>query len=92
MSKCKRQVYDNAFKLPVVNYAENCNNCAAQREFGVSEKLVCYWRKTEDKIAPKSQKRKVISISPYDHLETKLNNWVQDLRKSSFALTRISRS
>lgn len=62
MPKRQRQAYDNAFKLRVVEYAENSNNCAAQREFGVSEKLVRDWRKTKDKIAdaPKTQKRKVI--------------------------------
>ena len=90
MSKRKRQAYDNAFKLRVVDYAESSNNCAAQREFGVSDKLVRDWRKTKDKIADasKTQKRKVICISPYDNLESDLNNWVQDLRKSGFGVTR----
>ena len=58
----------------------------------MSDKLVRDWRKTKDKIAdaPKSQKRKVIRISPYDHLESDLNNWVQDLCKSGFGVTRNS--
>jgi len=63
---------------------------ALLREFGVSEKFVRDWGKTIDEIAdaPKSQKQKVIRISPYDNLKTELNNWVQDLRMSGFRVTR----
>ena len=39
-SKRKRNSYDSAFKLKVIEYAENHNNCAAEREFGVTEKMV----------------------------------------------------
>ncbi|KAH3862337.1 hypothetical protein DPMN_003797 [Dreissena polymorpha] len=39
--KRKRQAYDNAFKIRVIEFVENLNNnSAAEREFGISEKLV----------------------------------------------------
>ena len=36
----KRHSYTARYKLTVVEFAEKTNNCAAQRKFGVSEKLV----------------------------------------------------
>ena len=39
--KRKRQAYDNAFKIRVIEFADNLNiNSAAEGEFGISEKLV----------------------------------------------------
>ena len=49
--KRKRQAYDNAFKIRVIEFAENLNNnSAAEGEFGISEKLVRDWRKNKDTI------------------------------------------
>ena len=58
-SKRKRNSYDSAFKLKVIEYAENHNNCAAEREFGVTEKMVREWRKKKSELggARKSAKR-----------------------------------
>ena len=39
--------YDVGFKLKVVKYARKTNNCAATREFTLSEKPVKDWRKAE---------------------------------------------
>ena len=36
----KRNKYTAQFKLAVITFAENSNNSAARREYGVSEKLV----------------------------------------------------
>ena len=41
----KRLKYDAGIKLKVVVFAKKKNNCAAAREFGVNDKLVCDWRK-----------------------------------------------
>ena len=41
----KRMKYDAGFKLKVVEFAKKTNNCAAAREFTISEKLVRDWRK-----------------------------------------------
>jgi transposase-like protein len=38
--KRKRASYDAAFKLKLIKYAEEHGNRAADREFGVSEKLI----------------------------------------------------
>ena len=44
-----RRSYTAAFKLEVVNYAEeNGGNVAAQHKFGVSEKVVRGWRKQKE--------------------------------------------
>ena len=43
----KRMKYNAGFKLKVVEFAKKTNNCAAAREFTISEKLVRDWRKTE---------------------------------------------
>ena len=90
MSKRKRSAYDNSFKLRVVEFAEKTNNCDAEREFGVSEKLVRDWRKTKGKIAegPKTQKRRVVRLSPYEGLEKDLFLWVSELRQSGHVVTR----
>ncbi|KAH3704136.1 hypothetical protein DPMN_079191 [Dreissena polymorpha] len=50
MPKRKRVAYDNSFKIRVIEFAETSNNCAAEREFGVSEKLVRDWCKSKDRI------------------------------------------
>lgn len=48
MSKRKRMSYDVSFKLKVVEFAEKKSNCAAEREFGVTEKMVRDWRNKKD--------------------------------------------
>ncbi|KAH3747445.1 hypothetical protein DPMN_181872 [Dreissena polymorpha] len=61
--KRKRQAYDNASKIRVVEFVENLdNNSAAEREFGISEKLVRDWRTNKDTIVsgPNKQKRRVV--------------------------------
>jgi len=46
----KRNKYTAQFKLAVITYAENSNNSAAGREYGVSEKLVRDWRKVSTRL------------------------------------------
>jgi len=46
----KRMKYTAKFKLQVVKFAQESNNCAANREFGVNEKLVRDWRKQVQKL------------------------------------------
>ncbi|KAH3848974.1 hypothetical protein DPMN_091359 [Dreissena polymorpha] len=54
--KRKRASYDVNFKLKVVEYAKMHTNCAAEREFGVTEKMVRDWRKKESKMLDESNK------------------------------------
>ncbi|KAG7157318.1 Pogo transposable element-like 51, partial [Homarus americanus] len=43
----KRRRYEACFKLKVIAYAQSHNNCAASREYGVTEKMVRDWRSKE---------------------------------------------
>ena len=43
----ERLKYDAGFKVKVVKFAKKNNNCAADGEFGVNEKLDRDWRKQE---------------------------------------------
>lgn len=40
----RRKKYEASFKLKVVNFAMEHNNCAAARQYGVTEKMVCDWK------------------------------------------------
>ena len=88
--KRKRAAYDNAYKLRVIEFAESNNNCAAQREFGISEKLVRDWRQCKDRIreGPKTQTQRIIRVSPYEGLEKDLFDWVSELRQNGYRVTR----
>ena len=57
-SATKRNSYDAKFKLQVIEFAKNNNNCSAARKYGISEKLVRDWKKAEDtlKEIPKTKK------------------------------------
>ncbi|KAG7158992.1 Pogo transposable element-like 36 [Homarus americanus] len=43
----KHRRYEACFKLKVIAYAQSHNNCAASREYGVTEKMVRDWRSKE---------------------------------------------
>ena len=80
--KRKRSSYDVKFKLNVIEYAKENSNCAAERKFGVTEKMVRDWRQKEDKLrnAPFTKIKKLrTGSSPYGEMETKLKEWILDL-------------
>ena len=83
MSTGKRKSYEAGFKLKVVDYAEEHRNKGAEREFGVSEKMVRGWRKQKDqlKTMPKSKKARRYGVTPYTGMENELRKWVLELRK-----------
>ena len=89
-SKRKRNSYDSAFKLKVIEYAENHNNCAAEREFGVTERMVREWRKKKSELggARKSAKRLRLTFTvPYKAMEDKLHEWVLECRSNGLIVT-----
>ena len=47
MEHKKRMRYDASFKLKVVEMAKGTNNCKAARQYGINEKQVREWRKSE---------------------------------------------
>ena len=88
--KRKRNAYDIAFKLKVVEFAKSNSNRAAEREFGVTEKMVRDWRNKENKILTietQSLKKIRMVLSPYDDLEEKLTEWVLDLHDNGLMVT-----
>ncbi|XP_045200635.2 uncharacterized protein LOC123554499 [Mercenaria mercenaria] len=77
-SKKRRKAYDNAFKLRVVQFAENKSNRAAERKFGVKEKSVRYWRKAKDIIQQRPQnmkKNRISKIKDLEMIEKDLCKW-----------------
>ena len=80
--------------MTVIEFAENSNNCTAIREFDVNEKLVKDWRKNKSKLvdAPKSEKRRVIRISPFDNIEKELVKWIHAHRQTGIVVTSQTRN
>ena len=80
-------------KLKVVEFAKLHSNRAAEREFGVTEKMVRDWRNKENKmltIETQSLKKMRMVLSPYDNLEEKLTEWVLDLRNNCLMVTQTN--
>lgn len=89
--KRKRNSYDVRYKLEVIEFAQQSSNCAAERKYGVSEKMVRDWRSKEEKIrnaSSKSVKKLRTVLSPYDDLEMKLKDWIIELRSNGYIVTR----
>ncbi|XP_077463876.1 uncharacterized protein LOC144079165 isoform X1 [Stigmatopora argus] len=76
----KRKSYCAAFKLQVVNYANQKSNRAAGRTFGVSEKLVRDWRKAEVSLTAmdKSKKANRGNKARWPQLEKRLSAWLME--------------
>ncbi|XP_062605000.1 tigger transposable element-derived protein 6-like [Saccostrea cucullata] len=74
----QRRSYTSEFKLEVANYATQTNNMAAQRKYGVSEKLIRYWRKQKNNLE-KSCKKKFRKLQPgrcaWPDLDALLKSW-----------------
>ena len=94
MNTGKSKSYEAGFKLKVVDYAEEHGNRGAEREFGVSEKVVRGWRKQKDqlKTMPKSKRAGRYGVTPYKDIENELSEWVLDLRSNGLIVTRLARA
>ena len=91
--KRKRNSYDVSYKLKVVEFAKGSSNCAAEREFGVTEKMVRDWRMKEEKLqnaSSKTLKKMRPVLAPYEDVESKLKEWILDLRGNGYVVTRPS--
>ena len=78
----KRNSCDLSLKLKVVEFSKRSSNCAAEREFGVTEKMVRGWRMKEEKLRnafPKPLKKMRPVLAPYEDMESKLKEWALDL-------------
>lgn len=85
----KRKSYSAAYKLKVVKYAVENGNRAAERKFGVSEKLVRDWRKAEVILSAmkKTKKARRGLKARWPVLEERVHRWVLEQRAAGRRLT-----
>lgn len=86
----KRMKYSAKYKLLVIKFAEENNNCAAARKYNVNEKLVRDWRKNADKIAEMPRKKCANrgKSCQWPELEKELVSWIEEQRKCGYIVTR----
>ena len=86
----KRRKYEASFKLKVVDVAKGSNNCAAARQFDVTEKMVREWRKKENDIRqmPKNKCAMRRGITRWSKLEDDVAEWVLQQRQDGYIVTR----
>lgn len=85
-----RRSFTAAFKRAAIVHAEESNNCAAGRKFGVSERVVRQWRKQRDEIFACDAKRRGFrgpKSGRFPELEAKLAAYVTELRDRSLLVT-----
>ncbi|KAG7160414.1 Pogo transposable element-like 86 [Homarus americanus] len=75
-----RRKFTAMFKLRVIEYAEQTNNCAAAREFKVSEKSVRDWKKlsAQLKLLPKNKCANRGKCSKWPQLEVEVAKHTPD--------------
>ena len=91
--KRKRNSYDVSFKLKVIEFVKGSSNCAAEQEFGITEKMVQDWRIKEEKLwnaSSKTLKKMCPMLAPYKDMESKLKEWVLDLWGNDYIITQPS--
>lgn len=90
MDPAIRRKFEASFKLKVVNFAKEHNNCAAARRYGVTEKMVRDWKANED--ALKSMPRSKCALrrgTPYwPELEKHVADMVLEHRQNGHVVTR----
>lgn len=87
----KRKSYSADYKLRVVKYAAENGNRAAERKFGVSEKLVRDWRKAEATLtAMKATKKANRGLKArWPELEERVHRWVLEQRAAGRGLSTV---
>ena len=87
MPKARRSSYDLAFKLKIVAEAGAVeNNSEIAREYGISESMVCRWRKDQANLfngkLKMSAKRKMMGcyLLKYPELDQTLLEWFSEQR------------
>ena len=87
--KRKRCAYDAAFKLKVISAAEETNNSAAAREFGINEKQVRDWRKGKELLLtiPKTKCARRGKKPLYHLLEEDIKKWIEKQRECGYIVT-----
>uniref|UniRef100_A0A8C8VPE3 HTH CENPB-type domain-containing protein n=1 Tax=Pelusios castaneus TaxID=367368 RepID=A0A8C8VPE3_9SAUR len=90
--KHQRSSYNAAFKLQVIQRAEETNNSVASREFNINEKQVREWRKIKAELRdmPKSKKARRHGVASFTTLEDDLHSWVTECRQNGNIVTRTN--
>ena len=85
----KRMKYTAKFKLQVVKFAQESNNCTASRKFGVNDKLLRDWRKQVEKLKcmPENMCNNREKWCQWPDLEDKLVNWIKEHRQCAYIVT-----
>ena len=86
----KRMKHSAKFKLQVIKFTQESNNCAAGHEFCVSKKLIHDWRKQVEKLKcmPKNKCSNCGKPCQWPELEDKLFQWIEEQRQSGYIVTR----
>lgn len=89
--KYHRYSYDAATKLKIIQFAEEHNNSAAHRKFGVSESNVRLWRRQKTNILemPKLKHAQRGKKAFYPVLERDLVSWVESQRNDGCSVTGL---
>lgn len=87
----KRKSYSADYKLQIVKYAAENGNRAAERKFGVSEKLVRDWRKTEVTLTQMKKTKKANRglKARWPELEERVHRWVLEQRAAGRGLSTV---
>lgn len=89
--KNERNSYDANYKLRVIKAAEDSNNSAAARAFGISEKNVRRWRKQKNELKNAATTRKSFGgpkVGRFDEVEKILINFVREKRADGLPISR----
>lgn len=90
MAPAKRKKYDANFKLKVINFAKENNNCAAARQYGVTEKMVRDWKSNEKalKSMPRGKCALRRGTPHWPELEKHVADMVAQHRQNGYVVTR----
>jgi hypothetical protein len=91
--KSKKRNFDIAFKLKVVEVAENSSNRAAARKFSIDEANIRYWRKQKQQLKSAHGKKRLSGAGRKPRLpdmEEQLANWITELRSKNNRVTRAN--
>ena len=85
----KNNSYTASYKLKVLSFVEQFGNRAAEREFGILESSMRYWRKQKEALRnTKSDSRAFHSLKAgkYPALEDELLTYFEELRNDGFVV------
>jgi hypothetical protein len=86
----KNNSYTASYKLKVISLTEQFGNRAPEREFGILESSVCYWREQKEVLRnTKSDSRafRGLKAGKYPALEDELLTYFEELRNNGIAVT-----